>query len=674
MNAAGRSGLTMRRKDVAAAVLFVALSLAMTWPLARNLDRAVADPGDPYLNVWILDWDYWATLHEPFSLFDANVFHPATHALAFSENLYGIAILLMPLRAAGVPPITAYNLAMLAGFAFCGFAAYLLGRIITGSASAGVVAGIFYAFLPYRFTHIVHVQHVWGGWLPLTLAALIHYARKPGRGRAALFGLAFLMNGLTNIHLLLFGSVTLAASVVVLAFWGARRWLPLFGAAAIACVLLAPFLLPYAHAARKYGMVRRWRESSNFSARPVDWLASNKVNATYIALHRDDLDPERWLFPGALSLVLATAGAVAAARRDRRTLTLSLLWLAVGFFGSLGTHAIFHRFLFLHVPGFRAVRVPARWAMVGYVGLAMLIAVATAELTRSRRWPAALVAIAFLLELRAAPIRWYQALPEPPPVYRWLAGASVKGGTLELPLDQGSDYGYLLRATAHHRALLNGTSGFAPPDYVHLNAQLHRAPIGDEVIALLRRMDCSLLIAHADYLDAATISWLGREVEARRIHFVRRFDGGTRGDWVFTLADVPHVVTPELTAFLRNETTRNGATFGTLDMPLPGQTAGPGLWLSGYAFSPAGVRGVDLLFEQGRVRIPAILIADPDLSRRFPWYPQVPRPRFVSSLVKRPPGVREETDVQVEIIDGAGRATRLEDRWIRWTSAPAEMR
>ncbi|MEO8036413.1 MAG: hypothetical protein ABI837_18395, partial [Acidobacteriota bacterium] len=536
------------------------------------------------------------------------------------------------------------------------------------------VAGIFFAFLPYRFTHIVHVQHVWGGWLPLTLAALIHYARRPGRGRAALFGLAFLMNGLTNIHLLLFGSITLLASIVVLACWGARRWLPLLAATAIACVLLAPFLWPYAQVAGKYGMVRRWRETSSFSARPFDWLASNKVNATYRVLHREDLDPERWLFPGALSLLLATAGAVAAARRDRRTLTLSLLWLVIGFFGSLGTHSIFHRFLFLHVPGFRAVRVPARWAMVGYVGLAMLIAIATVVLMRSRRWPAALVAVAFLVELRAAPIRWYQALPDPPPVYRWLAGANLKGGTLELPLDQGSDYGYLLRATAHHRDLLNGTSGFAPPDYVKLNGLLHRAPVSDDALAQLRRMDCSTLIAHADYLDGGTMAWLVSEIEARRLHFVRRFDGGTRGDWVFTLADVPHVVTPELTAFLRNETTLNGSAFGTLDTPLPGQSGGPGLWFAGYAFSPRGVRGVDLLFEQGSVRIPAILIADPALSRRYPWYPQVPRPRFVSSLIKRPPAVREETDVQVEIIDGAGHATRLEDRWIRWTSAPAQLR
>src|SRR5438105_3681354 len=127
------------------AVLFVALSLLMTWPLARNLGTAVCYPGDPFINTWILDWDWYATLRQPLHLFEANAFYPAHDSLAFSENLYGIALLLLPLRAFGMGALAAHNVALLLGFAFCGFAAYLLGRMISGSAWAGVAAGIFYA-------------------------------------------------------------------------------------------------------------------------------------------------------------------------------------------------------------------------------------------------------------------------------------------------------------------------------------------------------------------------------------------------------------------------------------------------------------------------------------------------------------------------------------------------
>ena len=113
-------------------MLFAALAVLFTWPLARHLGRAVSDPGDPFISIWILDWDWWATLHQPLRLFHANAFHPARYSLAYSENLYGLAVLLFPLRALGVGPVAAYNVAMLAGFAFSGFAAYLLGRRLTG--------------------------------------------------------------------------------------------------------------------------------------------------------------------------------------------------------------------------------------------------------------------------------------------------------------------------------------------------------------------------------------------------------------------------------------------------------------------------------------------------------------------------------------------------------------
>lgn len=662
----------MRRKDAAAAGVFVVLSIVMTWPLARQLGYAVAEPGDPYINIWILDWDWWALLHQPLRLFDANIFHPARWSLAFSENLLGIALFVAPLRALGVPPVAAFNVAMIAGYAFSGWGAYLLGRKLTGSAMAGFVAGVFHAFVPYRFTHITHLQQVWGGWLPLLLAALVHYAERPSRKRAAMFGAVFVMNGLSNIHFLLFGAFAAMVTALVLPArdrraW--RQWLPLAAATLLAVIVLLPVLWPYVEAAKTYGMTRNWHEARGYSARAADWLRANAMTRTYRRLATTDVDPERRLFPGALSIVLGAIGAVAAARsRDRRALVIALLWLAIGFLGSLGTHTFFHRFLFAHVPGFRAIRVPARWAFVAFVGLSMLIAMAAAALARSRSWIAAVLALAFLIELRAAPIRWYLMVPEPAPVYRWLAAAKPAGGTLELPLDvAGSEYAYMLRATAHHRPILNGVSGFAPPTFRRMSDALNRDPIGSDAVDELRRLDCTHVIVHADFIDDRLRAWLARELAAKRIRFVRRFDGGTRGDWLFTLRDdAPVVESAELKSMLENGLTENHATFGTLDTPAPGATIRGAGWFSGWAFSPDGIRGVDVLLDQGRIRIPAELREDAGLSRGFHWYPNVPKPRFIASLPRRPAGVPRDTDLQVEITDGRGAKTRLEGRWVRW--------
>ena len=653
------------RKHLAAALLFAALSVAMTWPLAREIRTAIAHPGDPYINTWILDWDYHATFHHPLRLFHGNVFHPAKYTLAYSENLYGLAVLLFPFRALGMAPLTAHNFAMLLGYAFCGFAAYALGWMLSGSWWGGVAAGIFYAFVPFRFSHASHVQHVWGGWLPMLLAALVFFVRQPSWRRAALFGGAFLINGLTNIHLLFFGTFSVGVAALVL-IRDRRAALRLIVATLVAAALLAPFLYPYWKVSKIYGMVRPENETRDYSAELRDWLVASLHNRTYRRMIDVTVNPERWLFPGFLSIALAIGGAFVAARRDRRTLSIALLWIAIGIAGSLGLHFFFHRLLFDYVPGWRSIRVPARWASVAYVGLAMLIAFAVPR----RRWPVgAVIAILFVVELHAVPIRWYQALAETPAVYRWLAAAPVRGATLEMPLEvSGSEYLAMYRATAHHRPIVNGTCGFTVPHYAEISTMASQSPIDPKLVDALLRLGTQYLIVHADTLGPRkddTIAWLRTEVAAGRLAFVRRFHAGMDGDWLFELGR-PGPRPPELEAFLAGKRTPTDGTFGILDDPPPGADLPGKAWFSGWALSPYGIRKVEILVNNGGIRLPTTLIAEPALKAQFPWYDATPKPRFVAGFDQRPKGVWLDTDVQVEITDGRGEVTLLEDRWITW--------
>ena len=656
----------MRKQHAAAAAAFLLLSILMTWPLARIAGRGVAYPGDPYITVWILDWDHHATLTNPLSLFHANAFHPARYSLAFSENLYGIAILLAPFRLLGMGPITAHNAALLAGLAFCGFAAYLLAFRFTRSFAAGLAAGIFYAFVPFRFTHLSHLQHIWGGWIPMLLLALIWYVDRPSWRNGAIFGAVFLMNGLTNIHWLLFGSFATAAAAALFVASGVRRWKELLAGTALACALLAPFLYPYAAAAKLYGMTRAWGETRQFSAVWSDWLVSGVHTKSYPSLIDVTVDPERWLFPGAIAIVLSTA-ALFFVRSHPRAVVLGFLLVVIGFFGSLGLNFPFHTFLYEAVPGFQAVRAPARWAAIAYLGMSMLIAVPVAVASRRRVWVGAIVPVLLALELNVAPIRWYMTVPENPDVYSWLQAQPGKGAAMELPVDvAGSEYVYLLRATAHHKRLINGVSGFTPPITARLTAMARSNPIPDQFLDELRASGVEWLIVHADtltYFDASTREWLQREIRRGRVSFVRRFNGGVAGDFVFALRG-GSTADPLAHSFLRGERTFNTDTFGAMDPP-PQLVRGSASF-SGFAFSPHGIRAVDLLFENGAVRITTDLVPDRALSTTFPVYPQTPRPRFVRKIGQRPPGVSRETDVQVEITDGRGRRIRLTNFWFRW--------
>ena len=83
----------------------------------------------------------------------------------------------------------------------------------------------------------------------------------------------------------------------------------------------------------------------------------------------------------ALRLPDAVAGregaALVDAVRDGRfppAFWIGMLWIAIGVLGSFGLNGFFHTFLYGRVQAFQSLRVPARWAMIAYVGLSLTAA------------------------------------------------------------------------------------------------------------------------------------------------------------------------------------------------------------------------------------------------------------------------------------------------------------
>ena len=305
------------RRELGAFSFFLLLAIAITWPLVLHLDTAAADRGDPLLTAWILDWVCYALLHQPFDLYDAPIYHPGLYPLAYSENLIGVAVLMMPLHLAGLSPLAIQNIALILGFAFSAYGMFVLARLVTRHVVASLLAGIFFAFGSFMLAHLQHIQIIWSGWLPLMLAALFVYWRAPSVRHAAFLGGAFVMNGLTNVYWLLYGGFMLVVTIAFLAFAGAERrdrvfWLRLVTALVIANLVLVPFLLPYQLVANEYATAQRTTgESRGGSASLIDWLSPSSRNAVYGPLaaperHRD----ERELFPGWLPILLAFGFAV----------------------------------------------------------------------------------------------------------------------------------------------------------------------------------------------------------------------------------------------------------------------------------------------------------------------------------------------------------------------------
>ena len=495
--------------EAAAAVLgFSALTVLMTYPLVREIQGALPnDLGDPLLVAWILGWDADRLRHGLQGIWDAPNFYPYLRTLTYSEHVMGIAVFSAPVQWLSGNPILAYNVAFLFSYILAGCGMYWLTVSITGNRLAAVVAGLAFAFVPYRVAAVPHLHVLMFGWMPIGLLLLHRYFASGSR--AALFGfvVAFLLQGLSNIYFLYF--FTLPVTVVVLAalIRGQRPTLrtivELSLSGALILLVLAPVGLAYYQTHTELGFVRGRDSVVALSADLVSYLQVSPR----LTLWGDVLTTGRaegQLFPGFVLLALAATGLVVGflpgrdvARRVtprcRSAIRLYGLIGLLAFVLSLGPeptafgHVLSssgpYDWLRAVTPGLDGIRVPARFAVVVYLTLGVLAAVGMTFLlnTMSRRVGVGigvLLAIAVVGEGYGGPMPMVPFEPHADAddyaAYEWLL-TSVPGAVLELPLGRREpmttyyNTRYQFATLQHGHPVVNGFSGYSTPLFRYLN-------------------------------------------------------------------------------------------------------------------------------------------------------------------------------------------------------------
>lgn len=240
------------------ALIYAGLAVVMTWPLARHLTTTLAsDFGDPALNCWVLMWTAGQTLAalrgDVAALgqyWNANIFYPEPLTLAYSEHLTPQMLLVLPVFAATDNIFLSYNLLFLSTFALSGLAMYLFVRDLTARPLAAFVAGLAFAYAPYRLGQFPHLQVLSSFWMPLALLGFRRYFAN--RSLPALAGgvTALVAQNLSCGYYLMFFSPFAAAycayELVRRRLFGDRRvWISLTCAAAAVVLLTWPFVRPY---------------------------------------------------------------------------------------------------------------------------------------------------------------------------------------------------------------------------------------------------------------------------------------------------------------------------------------------------------------------------------------------------------------------------------------------
>lgn len=325
-------------------LLYAVLTFILAYPLSLHPGTRVLPQGsDTDLMLWIFGWDVHALTHQPLALFDANIYYPYRHTLAYAENLIGSAVLSAPIVWLTGNLVLAMNAAALLSCVLCGVGMYVLARRLGLGPAGAVIAGLVFAFAPPRFFRLGQLHLTTVQWLPFCLAFLHGYLES-GDKRDLRWALAFFVfQVFTSGH----GAVLTAVSILLLIAWRLvlgeppqllkrLRDLGVPGAAMLVTVVL--FVLPYRAVQQEMGLRRSLSESYLFAPNAESFLASPSYVDQFLTSKLTDapvLDRARaLLFPGYLTLVLAAVGVWSiklpfrAERQGRATAWMRSAWAA----------------------------------------------------------------------------------------------------------------------------------------------------------------------------------------------------------------------------------------------------------------------------------------------------------------------------------------------------------
>ena len=405
-----------------AAVFYTLLTGVLTYPLSIH-PASTTFPGssDRNLYVWTLAWDAHAFLHQPWRIFDANIFHPYSRTLAFSENLIGAAMLVAPLQWILQDPFLVFNITSLLTVPLCALGAYLLARRLGLGEPAAWICGLVFGFAPPRFLRIDQAHLTAVEWIPFCLAYAHTYASS-GRKRDLRVALAFLsLQILTSGHGAVFLLATLAGGALYVLATGGRihivkmlRDIGLPGA--IVLVPAALMLVPYRMVQVEVGLRRDlgdWTGSwASFLSSPthVDGFLTSQLGSLGAWINANT---QAYLFPGVIPLLLVGASFVRLrARNESRApvqwwsgIALLLECACIAVVG-LGIYAWATGTTRFEVAGF-TMSVRALWRVWALAGVLAFFRLALLRRARFSIWTRTMNVTRFIAGLRGDPRIFY---------------------------------------------------------------------------------------------------------------------------------------------------------------------------------------------------------------------------------------------------------------------------
>ncbi len=527
---------------LAVPAVFLLLSLLSTWPLATAPGSSLpmgteTSPTVPLLNVWSVWWNAHSAAQGYSGYWGAPIFYPRPGAFAFSEVM-PLSVVAAPVIWATGNHILAYNFLLVLCLCLNGCSVFLLLRRLKFYLSVQWLGGAMATLLPLVHSWIGVIQLVPVFGIVWTVIAALGFVRSPTAIPGIFLGIAF---GATYLLCAYYGLFLLIPLVFALAWmmgnlvlrW--RTWRSLGLGLMAAGIICLPFALRQAHTQRLHAPLPK-KYLAGFSAMAGDYLVPPWPHWSKVRQARDQMDVNFdgfRLCPGFLKLALAIAGiGLGLADRKNRTWTLFCLTLMITAFAlSLGPWLRLrgwqpYMLLVNYVPGFGQARNVFRFAILVHLMVVLLAMTGIQELFAAVRghirhtWTRMLISgvivclgIAAVVEIVPPAQSLYRpaAASRNPAWVTYMATQTPQDSVIAcIPFPFRPDAaGYeqetlwMYWQTFHRRRMVNGYSGYFPPEYLALKMEMTAFP-SPETLSGLRHLGVAYCVVKQDSIFAQT--------------------------------------------------------------------------------------------------------------------------------------------------------------------------
>jgi len=427
-------------------LIYLVLTIILTWPLTPLAWDHVINAGDPLFYAWNLMHNVRSITNGFAGLLDTNIYYPTTNTLALSDTLAAQTLFTYPIIWLTNNPILAINLYTLFTFPIAGLGMYFLVKSLVKHEWASLLSGAMFAFSYPRFGQMSHLPALSSQWLPYYIYGLYWFFREGKIRHLAAALVSFLLLLGSSVYL---GVFAVVVAIIMVSACYASLWsrvkiavFPLIFTTALALLLMFPYIRLKAEHPE---ITRSLEESSSRAAYQQDYFSVTQTSILSQFLKPNE--GERTLYPTLALFILAGLGIMQWRKKEYRFSIILFSAIALtGLVLSFGPERPFsigpfdtgyiklpYAYLYKVFPLLQTLRVPARFSIVFILGLTVLAGYGA---TRVKPLILFLIGILFLFEIwqRPLPLVKIPTYTDAPLVYQWLKQQAGVSAIIELPI------------------------------------------------------------------------------------------------------------------------------------------------------------------------------------------------------------------------------------------------